>query len=30
MAGIVVYRVLHGHRDIPQVFRRESLDDVQE
>jgi toxin ParE1/3/4 len=28
--GIVVYRVLHGHRDIPQVFRREPLDDVEE
>ena len=21
--GIVVYRILHGHRDLPDVFRRE-------
>ncbi len=21
--GIIVYRVLHGHRDIPEVFRRQ-------
>jgi toxin ParE1/3/4 len=28
--GIVIYRVLHGRRDIPQVFRNEPLDDEQE
>ena len=27
--GIVVYRVLHGRRDIPQVFRDEPLDDIE-
>ncbi len=28
--GIVVYRVLHGRRDIPQIFRDEPLDDEQD
>ena len=25
--GIVIYRVLHGRRDLPQVFRDEPVDD---
>lgn len=27
--GIVIYRVLHGRRDLPQVFQDEPLDDEQ-
>lgn len=26
--GILVYRVLHGHRDIPEVLRRQSAEDT--
>ena len=26
---VVIYRVLHGRRDLPQVFRDEPLDDDQ-